>query len=65
MYLGGGGVVLAHGLTKYTCKNTPATIKNKKLLKINGETVAGMQEMTHRAHVFKSKPGGGAWGMPP
>ena len=35
----------------------------KKLLKINGKTVAVMQEMTHRAHVFKKKIGGG--GMPP
>ena len=37
----------------------------KKLLKINGETVAGMQEMTHRAHVFLKKIGGALLRTPP
>ena len=32
-----------------------STIKTFKKLKINGETVARMQEMAHRAHVFKKK----------
>ena len=27
----------------------------KKTLEINGETVSRMQEMAHRAHVFKKK----------
>ena len=34
---------------KNTCKSTPVTLKT---LEINGETVARMQEMAHRAHVF-------------
>ena len=41
---------------KNNCKSTPATIKTlKKTPEINGETMARMQEMAHRAHVFKKK----------